>query len=288
MFAPKRRRPPPLWKQSLPMWRRLQLFALRVAIMTRASRALRLVYWPSLFVSLFYCVWWLHHFPSAGVAIGALGAVGVLVAIKGELEVAHKVIWAVITLGLLITEVRAIHQEDRKYQDNFDGEMAQIMGGSNFPKFLAMPPINHRDDMWPILMMTPGNPWENGHTPTGAETAPLIDVAVDISEIPQPDFTNMTVNAEAFESQFLPHHYDLGTITVPEDRAAPFKLEAGKNYQLLIRTRRMVFVERIYFDRDEKAIGGWRTSECVSQKFTSYGQQTVTSGEKLIEGKCEN
>jgi hypothetical protein len=248
------------------------------------------IYWPGLLASLGFCVYWIPHrnLPPAGVAIGALGAVGVLVAIRRKPGETERVLLAFIALGFLIAEVRAIHQEDRKYQDNFDGAMAQIMGGSDFPKFLPMPPINRRDDLWPVLMMTPGEPWEHGHIPTGIETAPLIDVTVDISEIPQPDFTKMTVSAEAFESLFLPQHYDLGTITVPEDRTAPFKLEAGKNYQLLIRTRRMVFVERIYFDRDEKAIGGWRTSDCISERYTTYSQQTVTSGEKLIEGKCKN
>jgi hypothetical protein len=46
------------------------------------------------------------------VAIGALGAAGVLVALKGErVEVGHKFLWALITLFLLIIEVTAINEE---------------------------------------------------------------------------------------------------------------------------------------------------------------------------------
>jgi hypothetical protein len=161
--------------------------------------------------------------------------------------------------------------------------LTQTMGGVGFPMFRPMPPIDKNDGMWPVLMTTPGKPWEHGHIPTPMETAPLVDVTVDISEILQPDLTNMTVSAEAFESQFLPQHYNLGTITIPQMRTAPFKLGVSKSYRLLITTRRMVFAERIYFDRDEKAIGGWRVSECVSQEYTLYGRNTVTSGEKLKE-----
>jgi hypothetical protein len=110
---------------------------------------------------------------------------------------------------------------------------------------------------------------------------------VDISEILQPDYKTMTVNGEAFESQFLPQHYSLGTIMVPETRTAPFKLKAGKKYQLRITTRRRELVESIYFDRDEKAIGGWRVSQCVAERYTLYSRNTVTSGGKTIDGVCE-
>ena len=121
-----------------------------------------------------------------------------------------------------------------------DKTLMQTMGGAAYPKFYPMPPLNHNDDLWPVLIIAPGTPWPHGHVPTSAEKAPLIDVTVDISEIPQPDFRTMTVSAEAFESQFLPQHYNLGTVMVPERRAAPFKLQAGKKYQLRITTRRRV------------------------------------------------
>jgi hypothetical protein len=77
---------------------------------------LSLFYWPGLFASLFLCVYWVWRLPSAGVAIGALGAVGVFVALKGEeIQNGHRVVWAFITVVFLITEVRAIKEQDEKY-----------------------------------------------------------------------------------------------------------------------------------------------------------------------------
>jgi len=166
--------------------------------------------------------------------------------------------------------------------------LMQTMGGAAYPKFYVLPPISHNDDLWPVQILTPGTPWPHGHVPTPAEKAPLIDVTVDISEILKPDPKTMTVSPDAFESQFFPQHYSLGTITVPEMRTAPFKLRVGRDYQLLITTRRRVFSERVYFLRDEKAIGGWKVSECVVEKYTLYGRDSVIGGERLIDGRCEN
>jgi hypothetical protein len=235
--------------------------------------------------------------PPPSYAVVVLGALAVAQAILMAKDPTRreKALWLSGAFVLMFLEMWAV-SHDRTEQTNRFAQMTnnlnttleQTMGGDAFPMFLPMPPINRNDDMWPILIMTPGKPWEHGHIPSSTETAPLIDVTVDISEILQPDLTHMTVSAEAFESQFLPAHYNLGTIMVPQMRTAPFKLKASKRYHLLITTRRMVFVERIYFDRDEKAIGGWRVSECVSQDYTLYGPDAVTSGEHLIEGKCEN
>jgi hypothetical protein len=166
--------------------------------------------------------------------------------------------------------------------------LMQTMGGYAYPKFYVSAPLNHNDDMWPVFLVSPGSPWPHFHILTSAEKAPLIDVTVDISEILQPDFKTMTVSGEAFESQVFPQHYSLGTILVPETRTAPFKLQAGKNYQLHISTRRREVVERIYFDRDEKAIGGWRISQCVVESYTLYRRHKVTFGTKTIDGVCEN
>src|SRR5690349_3593762 len=77
---------------------------------------IRFLYWPALVVSLLFCAYWLFHLPTAGVAIGALGAVGVLVAIKGEkLQEGHKAIWAIVTLVFLVTEIRAIKKQDEDH-----------------------------------------------------------------------------------------------------------------------------------------------------------------------------
>jgi hypothetical protein len=235
--------------------------------------------------------------PPPSYAVVVLGALAVAQAILMAKDPTRreKALWLSGAFLLMFSEMWAVSR-DRTEQtnrfahmtDDLNTTLEQTMGGFVFPMFLPMPPINHSDSMWPVLIMTPGKAWEQGHIPTSMETAPLVDVTVDISEIPQPDFKNMTVSAEAFESQFLPQRYGLGTIMVPQTRTAPFKLESGKNYSLLITTRRKVFWERIYFDRDEKAIGGWSTTECVSEEYTLYGHPAVTSGYRLIEGKCEN
>jgi hypothetical protein len=81
-------------------------------VLQRIEPALNLVYLPALLISFPLCLFWLFHTPSPGVAIGALGAAGVLVALKGEhVEAGHKFLWAVITLLLLVIEVTAINEE---------------------------------------------------------------------------------------------------------------------------------------------------------------------------------
>ena len=80
------------------------------------SPAVPVLYWPSLVASVFFAAYWIWRVPSPGIAIGALGAAGVLVAIKGEkLHEGHKVVWAVITLFFLIAEIRAIHKDRSEY-----------------------------------------------------------------------------------------------------------------------------------------------------------------------------
>ena len=127
------------------MWHTVQLVALHAVIWTRhkyekvletISPAILFLYWPSLIASLFFCVLWPFWLPPAGVAIGALGAVGVLVAIKGEkLHEGHKVIWAFITMMFLVTEVRAIHsdrsEQDRKQLDAVTEIISNGNGGDS-------------------------------------------------------------------------------------------------------------------------------------------------------------
>jgi hypothetical protein len=62
------------------------------------------------------CIWWAVKLPGAGIAIGALGAVGVIIALMGEkLQTPHRILWALVTLALLMIEVAAI-KEDRAAQ----------------------------------------------------------------------------------------------------------------------------------------------------------------------------
>jgi len=64
------------------------------SVMERISPVLSPFYWLGLLLSLFFCVYWVRYLPSAGIAIGALGAVGVFVALKGEaIQKGHRVIW---------------------------------------------------------------------------------------------------------------------------------------------------------------------------------------------------
>lgn len=79
--------------------------------------ALLPVYWFCFLMSVVLCAVWTVHLPTAGKAIGALGAVGVIVALRGEkLPSTHRLPWAFITLLLLVMEVRAI-DNDRAEQN---------------------------------------------------------------------------------------------------------------------------------------------------------------------------
>src|SRR5260370_26094569 len=70
------------------------------------------IYWFCLLASIPVCIFWMIHLPSAGKAIGVLGGAGVIVALRGEkLSVPHKILWAVVTLCLLVIEVRAIDKD---------------------------------------------------------------------------------------------------------------------------------------------------------------------------------
>jgi hypothetical protein len=64
------------------------------------------------------------HLPTAGKAIGVLGAAGVIVALGAEkLPAGHKFLWAVITLLLLVIEVRAIDNDRREQNDTHLAEL---------------------------------------------------------------------------------------------------------------------------------------------------------------------
>jgi hypothetical protein len=108
------------------MWHKIELFLLRLAIQLRnlwgrVREKLLLplyLYWACLIFGLPACIYWTFRLPPAGVAIGALGAVGVLVALKDNIQSSHRFWWAVITLFLLVIEVRAIGN-DRTEQFEF-------------------------------------------------------------------------------------------------------------------------------------------------------------------------
>jgi hypothetical protein len=131
--------------------------------------------------------------------------------------------------------------------------------------------------------MTPGKYWPRGHVPTAEETAPLADVTVDLMEDPR-RMEEMTQSA--MESMMYPTHYNLGTIMVPGRFVAPFKLEAGKGYNLLITTRRGSFRQEIYIKRDPSAAGGWAEFSCTYVRQIAHKHGTTVSEDKLLLGDC--
>jgi hypothetical protein len=84
-------------------------------------------YQLSLIVGLVLCAIWIRYVPTPGFAIGALGAVGVLVAIAADrVRGGHRVLWAAITVAFLVTEIRAI-RKDRIEQDRIQRETIQTI-----------------------------------------------------------------------------------------------------------------------------------------------------------------
>jgi hypothetical protein len=162
--------------------------------------------------------------------------------------------------------------------------LTETMGGTSFPLFIATLPNSPAGGELPVHVMTPGKYWPRGHVPTAEETAPLADVTVDLMEAPH---TPEEFTQSAMESMLYPTHYNLGTIMVPGMFVAPFKLEAGKRYDLLITTRRGLFREEIYIKRDPSAPGGWAESSCTYVRQTVHKHGTTVSEEKLLTGKCD-
>jgi hypothetical protein len=124
------------------MWQQIQARILNLKVnyhsryddlMERIGPALQAFYWFGLLACPVFCIYWIRHVPSAGIAIGALGAVGVLVALRGDkISGGHKVLWALITLIFLVTEVRAIKKQDEEHAESmrqilqtYNSEMAQ-------------------------------------------------------------------------------------------------------------------------------------------------------------------
>jgi hypothetical protein len=165
-----------------------------------------------------------------------------------------------------------------------DETLTQTMGGTSFPLFIATLPTDPASIEMPVDVSARPKCFPCSHTPTPDDLAPLLDVTVDITEQPR---TMKGITQSAVESAFHPVHYTLGTIIVPGDFTAPFKLEEGKRYTLQITTRHGSFREDIYTDRDANAPGGWRESWCMYGRRTTHKHGTVMSEERLLEGKCD-
>jgi hypothetical protein len=115
------------------MWQSAELLLLKIpglsrdryeVMMQRIGPVLVPVYWLCFLVSAVFCVQWMIHLSSAGKAIGALGDAGVIVALRGErLSSGHKFLWAVITLFLLVIEVRAIDKDQREQNETHLAEL---------------------------------------------------------------------------------------------------------------------------------------------------------------------
>jgi hypothetical protein len=101
-------------------------------LMEKMSPATRFVYWAAFATCLLLCPFFAFFWiPSAGVAVGALGAAGVFVAIRGEkVKDGEKVLWAFITLVFLVTEVRAIYKDRAEQNEKQAETVTEIISNS--------------------------------------------------------------------------------------------------------------------------------------------------------------
>ena len=164
--------------------------------------------------------------------------------------------------GIIETNTEILIKENKN--------LVQTMGGSGYPLFLPTFPSNNpsTNDLWPVKVFYPPRP--------SRESAPLVDVNVDISVEPSKSAKAGGVTPEVIETMFNPVHYNLGTI-VRGVFNAPFQLQSGKRYQLVITTRRDSFVENINIDQSPSSPGGYRLSWCIYRHADN----------KLLDGKCE-
>lgn len=157
--------------------------------------------------------------------------------------------------------------------------LAQTMGSSGYPYFLAVYPSNNPSPqaMWPVFVFA--------HGYLHSEKGPFVDVTVDISEEPT---KSGNFDQEAVESMMHPKHYNLGTLVAPSNFVAPFQLQSGKRYNLFITTRRGSFREEIRIDPELSAAGGWHESWCLygryNEKLSGGRSRSI---EKLLDGKCD-
>jgi len=98
----------------------------------------KLIYYPLLVGGIPLCFLWLfYRLPVAGIAIGGLGLVGAIVAVRGEnVTPWHKPMWALMSVLLLVVEVRAIShdrkEQDESHQRELKRTLDSITGGESF------------------------------------------------------------------------------------------------------------------------------------------------------------
>jgi hypothetical protein len=122
----------------------------------------------------------------------------------------------------------------------------QSLGGKGSPDFLPTYPSSPQEKEWPVAI------WYG-------DKLPAVDVTVDIMLRPA---KGQDMNAETIASVNHPQHSSLGTKN-SNMFIAPFRLQLGKRYYLLIVTRRGWFYEKINIDADPSAANGWKVSECL-------------------------
>jgi len=62
----------------------------------------RFIYRAALFAGFPLCIYWMFRLPSVGVAIGLLGTIGLIVALRGDsVSTLHKAFWAFMAVLLL-------------------------------------------------------------------------------------------------------------------------------------------------------------------------------------------
>ena len=217
-----------------------------------------------------------------------LGVLVTLIKDPKEIGRREKAAWTFIFFALLLLEIKSVYQDRREHDneqsraraeqlerfgkiaDSIDKNLAQTMGGSGYPIFLPTFPMNKPapDDLWPVKVI---------YLPeAGTDTDPLIDVNVDIEVRPAKGSGTAGFTKEVLGSLFDPAHYNLGNV-VSGIFAAPFRLQSGKRYQLVITTRRGFFYENVNIDQSAGSPGGYHVSWCLYRHADN----------KLLDGKCD-
>jgi hypothetical protein len=204
--------------------------------------------------------------PAPGIAVAAMGVAASLMAARTYSGGLQKAGWMLVITAFLVVEAQAIKQDRHAHDVELSNLLAQTMGADSYPIFMAIFPGNGTN-LFPVQVVYPPQPT--------ADTWPLIDVNVNVSVRPSKGTGIDGITPEVRNSLFTPAHYNLGNL-VRGIFPAPFKLEAGKRYQLSITTRRNSYYENINIDESKNSPGGYNISWCLYRY----------SDNKLLDGKC--
>jgi hypothetical protein len=197
-----------------------------------SASALRYLYWSFVLASLVFTFFCFFRLPPAGVAIGFLGGVGVIVALVGDnkLTTGHRILWAVLTLCFLVIEVQAI-KKDRKEQfgvltggDDFGFMVYKNGGPSNFsfPHQGEYTLFDVYARFVDLKKLTAGSTWQEDNKSSydlgdfAKDSGTFIDPSVPFSDEQKQDF-NIFFNArngfweQALRLRFVNGHWSTAT-----------------------------------------------------------------------------